>query len=222
MPAAPRREIRFAVGRRAGPRSTIWKCWIQGDEVYLTSRMFGSDSKVSLHSSGECQWSCTSSWVLRQAVPRNADRHIVKWQVEYPSTSQALLVFRVGVPASELRPLPPPTDKKKVLWVGNVPAEATVQFLFFVTMPVADAPEVSSLPERHHLISMHLASGRWLVIFAEITSLNAADVRAARDHVVQQVREAGEEVHPEYRFALFGHSNENGSRSLLEVCATDA
>ena len=101
----PRTEARFALGTRHGPKSTVWKAWVQGDESYITSRMFGSDLKVSIHSSGECQWSCTDTWVKKQDRQRNALRHIVKWKISPPTTNQALMVFRVEIPVSEMGPV---------------------------------------------------------------------------------------------------------------------
>lgn len=107
MPA----EARFACGTRTGPRSTIWKAWVHGDEAYLASRMFGSDMKASFHSSGQCQWSATETWVRRQLGVRNAERHVQRWQVIYPAGDEALLVFRVEITVSELRVQVPPRDK---------------------------------------------------------------------------------------------------------------
>jgi hypothetical protein len=175
-----------------------------------------------LHCTGDCQWSCTDSWVLRQPVPRNSDRHIFKWKIIYPTASQAVLAFRVAIPQSELRALPPPTDKKKVFWVENIPPEATVQFLFYVTMPTASAPSTESESRHKHLASMQLANQRWLVVFVEVISLSEDDIRTARAAVVQQILGAGHTMSPEYRIAMFANGGENNSHALLEVCATAA
>jgi hypothetical protein len=51
--AAPR-EVRLAVGTLTDRRSTVWKFWVHKSEIYILSRMFGSDTKVSLHSTGDC------------------------------------------------------------------------------------------------------------------------------------------------------------------------
>jgi hypothetical protein len=40
------REVRLAVGTPTGRRSTVWKFWVQKSEIYILSRMFGSDTKV--------------------------------------------------------------------------------------------------------------------------------------------------------------------------------
>ena len=48
-------EARVAVGRADGMRSTVWKFAVRNSEIYVFTRMFGADAKVSFHSSGECQ-----------------------------------------------------------------------------------------------------------------------------------------------------------------------
>lgn len=220
-----RTEARFAVGSRSGPRSTIWKAWVHGDEAYIASRMFGSDMKVSLHSSGQCQWSATETWVRRQSSVRNADRHVHRWQVDLPEGSQALLAFRVEIPVSELRALPPPTDRKKVWWVSGAPAGATVRFLFYLTRPSdsdpAPPPAVES--QMRHLFSFQLRSTRWLVAFVEVISLSAADIARARASVTEQARAAGLVPSAEHRLSLFIQPPpEGGAHGLLELCFAEA
>lgn len=217
----PRTEARFAVGSRAGARSTIWKAWVQGEEAYIASRMFGSDLKVSLHSTGVCQWSCTDTWVLRQPKPRNADRHIVRWEVTPPSSDQALLVFRVDIPISELRLQAPPKDKKKVFWVSGAPEGSTVRFLVYLTRPAAaDPAEHSPLPNRH-LFSLHLRNDRWLVVLFALISLSTDDLAKARTAVLGHLCETGHKTTEDHRVSLFLRSNEGGPNGLLELCLTE-
>jgi hypothetical protein len=149
-------EARFASGTRPGPWSTIWKAWVHGDEAYVASRMLGSDMKASFHSSGQCQWSATDTWVRRQTGARNSERHVRRWQVNYPDGSESLLVFRVEIPSSELRVLPPPRDKKRVWWVSGAPAEATTRFLFYVTRSTESDPGASAVTPYGHLFSLPL------------------------------------------------------------------
>jgi hypothetical protein len=96
MPQAirPRTEARFAVGSRLGPRSAIWKAWVHGDEAYLATRILGKYQKVSFHSTGQCQWSCTGEWVMQEEGRRNSDRHIVQWNIPEPKIGQATLILR--------------------------------------------------------------------------------------------------------------------------------
>lgn len=219
----PRTEARFAVGTRSGARSTIWKAWVHGDEAYVSSRMFGSDVKVSLHSSGQCQWSCTDSWVKRQSQAKNSDRHMVRWSVTHPTTDEALLLFRVEVPVSELRTEAPPKDKKKVFWVSGAPAEATVRFLVYMTRPSASDPALSSSGSMRHLFSLQLRNGRWLVVFIEVISLSAETLNELRREVNSQALAARIELKPEHRASLFVQPPpEGGAHGIVELCLTEA
>ena len=134
-------EFRFAVGAKDGLRSTVWKCWVHGDEAYITGRLFGAEAKISLHSSGECQWSCTDKWVRRDTNRRNVDRHIAKWHLSFPKENKAVLAFRVAIPVSELRREPVLPNQKKAFWVGNAPDGSTVEFCFYFT-PQLDEPRI--------------------------------------------------------------------------------
>jgi hypothetical protein len=97
------REVRLAVGTLTDRRSTVWKFWVRKSDIYILSRMFGSDTKVSLHSTGDCQWSATGAWVKKVPGRRNADRHLVKWVMPRPNGAAALHVFQVRIPETELR-----------------------------------------------------------------------------------------------------------------------
>jgi hypothetical protein len=216
------REFRFAVGSKDGPRSTVWKCWVQGDETYITGQLFGTEAKISLHSSGECQWSCTDLWVQRDPTRRNADRHIAKWSIVFPNDDNAILAFRLAIPTSELRSYPRASGSKKAFWIGGAPTGSTVEFCFYFTRQIGVAPATNSNPALRHLASVQLRNRRWLVAFVLLRSLSAADTAAARDAAVAQVREAGIKVLPEHRLALFASPTTENSAALLEVCATDA
>jgi hypothetical protein len=60
--AAPKlaREIRFAVGSREDVRSSIWRLWANGDDLYLAARSFAAASKVSFHKSGIYRYAANS------------------------------------------------------------------------------------------------------------------------------------------------------------------
>jgi hypothetical protein len=218
-----RTEARFACGTRSGPRSTIWKAWVHGDEAYISSRMFGSDMKASFHSSGQCQWSATDTWVRRQAGVRNAERHVHRWHVDYPDGNDSLLVFRVQIPASELRALPSPRDRKKVWWVSGIPEGATARFLFYITRPSDVDPGLAAPTSLRYLFSLRLRSARWLVAFVELISLSDADIESARAAVLTEVKSLGLVPSTDHRMCLFSQPPaEGGPHGLLELCLTEA
>lgn len=185
--------------------------------------MFGSDMKASFHSSGQCQWSATDTWVRRQTGVRNAERHVKRWQATYPDGNEALLVFRVEIPASELRAQEPPRDKKKVWWVAGIPPGATARFLFYMTRPSDVDPGSLANTAFRHLFSLQLRNARWLVCFVELISLSAADTESARAAVLGQVKTAGLVPHADHRMSLFIQPPpEGGAHGLLELCLIEA
>lgn len=221
----PRTEARFAVGSRQGPLSTIWKAWVQGEEAYLATRMFGKYQKVSFHSTGECQWSCTDEWVRQQEGRRNADRHIVRWEMDNPQSGQAALIFKVDIPMSEVRSLPPPTDKKKVFWVAGVPREATVRFVFFIAPPSEHDPAPPNSDAGRHLFSLRFRSGRWMVVFVEVSSLSPTDLSAARRAIIDQhLPSLQGHVLADLRSVLFTQPSgqEPGCNGFIEICLDEA
>lgn len=219
-----RTEARFAVGSRNGPRSSIWKAWVTGDDAYIGTRLFSNDElKASFHSSGVCQWSAGSKWVLRQPSPRNAVRHFARWQISPANATAATLLFRVEVPVSELRSQPVPKDRKKVFWVGGAPDGSTVRFVFYLTPPAeADPSQAGTLPHQH-LFSLCMRSRRWLVACIDIISLSEHDVLSAKAELRMQLRSTGHEPDEDFRSVLFMRANDgNAPNGVLEVCVTEA
>lgn len=227
MPLAmrPRTEARFAVGSRHGQRSTIWKAWVQGDEAYLATRMFGKYQKVSFHATGQCQWSCTDEWVKQQEGRRNSDRHIVRWEMKEPQSGHATLIFKVDIPMSEVRSSPPPTDKKKVFWVAGAPSEAAVRFVFFITPTSEHDPAPPDTEARRYLFSLRFRSGRWMVVFVEFSSLSPTDLSAARHAIIDQFLPNSQgHVLADLRSVLFTQPNahEPGCNGFIELCLDEA
>jgi hypothetical protein len=227
MPLAmrPRTEARFAVGSRHGPRSTIWKAWVQGDEGYLATRMFGKYQKVSFHATGQCQWSCTDEWVKQEEGRRNSDRHIVRWKMAEAQSGHTTLIFKVDIPMSEARPSPPVTDKKKVFWVAGAPSEATVRFVIFITPTSEHDPVPPDTEARRHLFSLRFRSGRWMVVFVEVSSLSPTDLSAARRAVIDQFfPNSPAHVLADLRSVLFTQPNgpEPGCNGFIELCLDEA
>jgi hypothetical protein len=44
--------IRFAVGSREDVRSSVWRLWARGNDLYLATRTFAGTAKISFHQSG--------------------------------------------------------------------------------------------------------------------------------------------------------------------------
>lgn len=215
-------EFRVAVGIPNGRRSTIWKFVTQGDEAYIFSRMFGSQVKVSLHASGECQWSAPSEWVKAAPGRRNADRHFKKWQALRPDSGSALHVFQIRIPTSELREVSDESDLDDVRWLSPPQGiSTTLTIECFITSVLTSAPSPNAVPGRTRLFSLQLTSGRWLVGFTNSEYVAPESIEEIRQHCWRDAQAAGIELSPEMRGAAFVEYP-TSLRGLIEIAPPNA
>jgi hypothetical protein len=59
MPSSQRKVIRFAVGSPEQYRSSLWRLWVQGNDVYLGARIITGVVKLSMHRSGIWRYAFT-------------------------------------------------------------------------------------------------------------------------------------------------------------------
>jgi hypothetical protein len=73
--------VRFAVGT-PGKRSSVWRLWNHGDEVYVGVRDIAGHHKASLHRSGDWHeaFSREHTEGPRSLVPPGRDRVLEKWR----------------------------------------------------------------------------------------------------------------------------------------------
>lgn len=132
-----KREIRFAAGTENGLRSTVWKLYTGSDEsIYLQSRMMGSDTKISFHKSGSCQFSFTNNWVeknIGNKIHKNAERHLSRWKRKIPSEGKTSLTFRLVIPGTELRCIPNERNLQKVQWFPLAQKDELLLIDFYFT-----------------------------------------------------------------------------------------
>lgn len=215
MPA--RGEVRIAVGSPTGRRSTVWKFFVQKNEIYILSRMFGSDAKVSLHSTGECQWSATGTWVKKVPGRRNAERHITKWVMPRPSGLTALHVFQVRIPETELRIIDVAENLHSVEWLPVPPKGHSVSLECYITPKSQyDPAPLANLP-CPHLFSLPLADGRWFTVLHHNPPLDGKGLESLRNQMNVQAMAAGIQPKPEHRGSAFTVS-ESTARGLIELC----
>ena len=48
--------IRFAPGQDQEPAASFWKVWVEGNEIYASSRSLGGSPKISVHASGQIHY----------------------------------------------------------------------------------------------------------------------------------------------------------------------
>lgn len=71
------REVRFGLGSAEGQYSTVWRVWVQGNEIYMTSRLVSRWMRLSLHSSGIWRWAFIEGSATAREMKR--DRAQRKW-----------------------------------------------------------------------------------------------------------------------------------------------
>jgi hypothetical protein len=212
-----KREVRIAVGSPTGRRSTVWKFSVQKNEIYILSRMFGSDAKVSLHSSGECQWSATGAWVKKVPGRRNAERHITKWVMPRPSGTTALHVFQVRIPETELRTIDLTENLRSVEWLPIPPNGHSVSLECYITPATENDPALLANLPCPYLFSLPLADGRWFTVLHHNPPLDGKDLEPLRNQMNTQAMVAGIQPKPEHRGSAFTVS-EGTARGLIELC----
>lgn len=168
------REYRFAIGDPTGERSTVWKIWVNKNDVYILTRMMGSDAKVSLHESGLCQWSLNFESIKGNQnidLVHNRNRHIVRWNMAKLHEGQANHIFRIVIPHSELKKNNKEEDLKKVNWIPAPSVGSALQIECYITPPLSEEPKNFNVPYKH-LTTLRLADGRWFVVFAQEIKIN--------------------------------------------------
>ena len=198
-----RTEFRFCIGNRCGHRSTVWKIYSNKNDIYFSSRMMGSDMKVSLHESGKNQWSLTSVWVLKNAHKdvRNQDRHIVKWNRDEFKKGVAQHLFRIIVPESELRQISAEEDLSKVHWIDS-PAVGTAKILeCYLTPPITGSVNESQFPFPK-LYSFQVPKGNWFVLLMRdepVSEVDSQQLMNLRIKTVALAEREGIELKPTFR-----------------------
>lgn len=205
---------RFAAGERNGLKSSIWTVSVNKSDIYLFSRLFGSDFKLSLHESGDAQWSFTSQFVARQIEMPNKDRHFIKWTYSRPLDNMAINIFRIQIPHTELRDIPPSTDKK-VKWVSGITL-GTYQFDLCLTKPFDTNPCTGRTDLPHRVLDcLQLADKRWLVIFAHAVGLTPSDLEKAKLTVISEMKAKNVDLEKAEWIALYG-KGDDGVPLILE------
>ena len=210
----------FAVGTNEGLRSTVWKAWTHKNDVYLLSRMFGSDTKVSLHASGQCSFSNTSSWIKKEEGRRNRDRHLSKWERNSPVGRRAEHVFRIIVPRDELRRISVQEDLADVMWLSIPPPGYAKLVECYLTPERSSPPEKGGMPG-NHIASLKLADGKWFVMIERDEPIDYRTLSTAHEELAVLAALNQIEFKPEYRSTAFT-IKPDGLHGLIELVPFDS
>ena len=94
-------DFKFVVGTSISKCSNKWSVHVRKNDIYLTSKAFGKDYKVSFHESGTCQCSLTNEYVTKTSIP-NSERHLDRWKLSLPEDKTPKHIFSILFPYSEL------------------------------------------------------------------------------------------------------------------------
>jgi hypothetical protein len=214
------REIRFAAGTVNGLRSTVWKLYTGSDDsIYLQSRMMGSDTKVSFHKSGSCQFSCTDEWVnknIGNRIHKNAERHLSRWERKLPIKEEASLTFRLVIPGTEMRCISNETKLQKVQWLP-LPQKDELLLVDFYFTPV-ELNGIESFPY-DPIVVWRLSDSSWFVgmsyiekmTIEEANILTASHLKNETDLKVKNIP-----LLPQYRSCGF-FTHELGFKGVIEM-----
>jgi hypothetical protein len=204
----------LAVGTPNSRRSTVWKFIADKSDIYIHTRMFGSDTKVSLHATGDCQWSCTDHWVKKVPGPKNAERHMVRWHLARPDGADAQHVFRVRIPESELRAVGAQEKLANVQWLPAPPEGQTVSFECYITPRCDGDPALGAKFPHPHQFSLPLSDGRWFVVLTHVLPVDGKQLEWVRG----EMKARGYVPDPLHRACAFTADNEGHARGLIELC----
>ncbi|WP_133794315.1 hypothetical protein [Actinokineospora alba] len=100
----PGQGFRFAVGTQSGVKSTVYRIWTARNrsDVYIAKLPTSSMTKVSLHESGNWQYSFLSN-VAMKVGSKNSERHIERWKKPEPFAEGWIRAFFITIPRTELR-----------------------------------------------------------------------------------------------------------------------
>lgn len=149
----------MAVGTPDGVRSTVWKVFSTGTELYVTSRMMARSCKVSLHSSGYSQWATTNN----RDSPTKLAAFSTSWRTARSLDSEALHVFRIIVPHSELHTIDEREDVRNVLFLPAPDDGSALYFEVYLSAPML-GEEVAMQPPHDMVGAFKLTDHRCAIV----------------------------------------------------------
>jgi hypothetical protein len=215
MPASP--QFRMAVGSPTGRRSTTWKFIVNKNNVYIVSGMFEGGCKISLHESGDCQFSRNDPWVRQEPGRRNADRHITKWQSPRMSGGTATHVFQIRIPEDDLAAFTADEDLTPICWLPAPRPGNAVLFECYLTGPADSDPTVGVPLPFLRLFALQLVDLRWFVVLHRHIPSDEAYLQRLRQELFAEARSHGVTLSPTHRMSAMGPITA-GAMMFIELC----
>ena len=197
------RGARFAVGSTDGPRGSVWRIWVNGNDVYVAARVAASEMKVSLHASGKWRSAFTERHVQREdaLIASDRDRAVDKWERPDEFAPGWTRAFVIVVPASEVVPSQAViTDPGEIIWIDPLPDGWATIFTVLLSAPdatgsdgrgFATAAGRENFTEVVTAIELRKGERAWVVAHAEELSEEwRQNLEALRAQMLSQGAEA--------------------------------
>lgn len=154
--------FKFCIGTPEGRRSTVWKVWVNSQDVYLQSRMMGSEAKLSFHASGQAQFTLTDIWVKRTGA-KNTNRHLSRWTIPQLVNDEAVHIFQIIFPESELHQAGIPRKSSQIHWIASPQCEHVKVIACYVSKSDGNVLKTRLFP-CEHLETLQLVNARYFVM----------------------------------------------------------
>jgi hypothetical protein len=166
------KALRFAVGSFEDTRSSVWRLWAKGDDLYLSARAFGGISKFSFHKSGKHRYAINAEIERENAA---SDRVLYKWEraSEFmPGWTESMGI--VIPPRITQKPFKNPQSPNKVVHFADTPSPATkVVFKIVFSSKEAILDDLKRVVPYEITLHGKLSLERelvWLISFQEVFS----------------------------------------------------
>lgn len=126
------------------PRSSLWRAFHHGDDVYIAPRNIAGSLKLSVHRDGNCQYGTTSVYVRKAREQGSTEfPSLVRWRRPATPESGATHVMSILFPTDFLRSadIPPPSKFKLALQLA--PSGRAVEVMLFYSKDDPAVPEAA-------------------------------------------------------------------------------
>jgi hypothetical protein len=119
----------FVVGKVDGPRSSLWRVFWRGADVYLTQREWGGVAKLSLHRSEICRYALTQERherMIAEGISAPSNRRMFSWQRNPTPPTGFAHVATIWVPTLVLTALGE-ISNRNIHWLSPAPLGMAVR-----------------------------------------------------------------------------------------------
>ncbi len=147
----------------------------------------------------------------------NQERHIAKWKSKNIVGLNAVNIFRIKIPHTELRTYSD-LPKKGVKWVSGL-ISGTYQFDLYIT-PESETNPVENRNDLPYIVlySSQLQNKKWLIIFYQAS--NSIEIDSVKESLVLEMRDKNIDMSGDRMIALFDDGSSGNVPTMIECAYT--